>query len=181
MDWLATEFWKPKRDQEMGRPRKYSNKLALAVCARIEDGVGLRKICAEEGMPSVRTLYRWLESDTEFRALYARARKIQADVFADEIVAVAYAPLVGKKIRQTKDGTFQEVGDCVERSKLIVDALKWAASKLAPDKYGDKGTTTPPPWMNPQLHALVDALNAGPVDNVPVDSVSTDGASESGK
>jgi hypothetical protein len=45
----------------------------------------------------------------------------------------------GKKVRiSQKDGTTEEHGDMVDRSRLMMDARKWLASKLAPKKYGDK-------------------------------------------
>ena len=36
------------------------------------------------------------------------------------------------------DGTTEGHGDMVDRSRLMVNARKWPASKLAPKKYGDK-------------------------------------------
>ena len=37
-----------------------------------------------------------------------------------------------------KDGMAEEHGDQLDRSRLMVDARKWLASKLAPKKFGDK-------------------------------------------
>jgi hypothetical protein len=55
------------------------------------------------------------------------------------VVAIADTVREGKKIRlRQKDGTTEEHGDTVDRSRLMMDARKWLASKLAPKKYGDK-------------------------------------------
>ena len=45
----------------------------------------------------------------------------------------------GEKVRvSAKDGITEGHGDQVDRSRLMVDARKWLASKLAPKKFGDK-------------------------------------------
>lgn len=124
-----------------GRPTKYTEELIDKICERIATSSdGLHKICEDDGMPHAKTVFRWLtESDkTEFRDKYARAREIQADLLADEIIRIADESRIGRKTRETKDGTFTETGDMVERSRLMIDARKWKASKLAPKKYGDK-------------------------------------------
>jgi hypothetical protein len=46
--------------------------------------------------------------------------------------------LLLRKVKETKDGTFKEKGDMVDRSRLQIDARKWILSKLLPKKYGDK-------------------------------------------
>jgi hypothetical protein len=55
------------------------------------------------------------------------------------VVEIADTVREGKKVRiSQKDGTTEEHGDMVDRSRLMIDARKWLASKLAPKKYGDK-------------------------------------------
>ena len=100
-------------------------------------------------MPSIQTIFNWLHRKPSFFALYARAREIQAEVLADDIVATADAALIGNKTKQSKgkDGKIQAevfTGDNVERSKLMVDARKWVASKLLPKKFGDRSQFEPP-------------------------------------
>ena len=71
-------------------------------------------------MPDRVTIYRWLESNENFRNQYTRARAEQADYYAEQIVDEAFS---------SHDA---QIG------RLRVDALKWAASKMAPKKYGEK-------------------------------------------
>lgn len=106
----------------MGRPSKYSPKLADEICERIADGESLKSICNDEHMPNKATVFRWL-SDEAFRDKYERARDAQADALADEIVDIA-------------DGDGEESDP--QRDRLRVDARKWVAAKLKPKKYGDK-------------------------------------------
>ncbi len=61
-----------------------------------------------------------VEERPELRDQYVRARAKQADTFAEMILEEA---------RTAKDA---------QLGRLRMDALKWAASKIAPKKYGDK-------------------------------------------
>lgn len=95
-------------------------------------------ICADDGFPADRTVYRWLEAHEEFRQQYARAREVQADTLSDEILDISNTPVIGAKTKTGKDGVEVTEGDMIEHRRLQVDARKWLASKLAPKKYGDK-------------------------------------------
>ena len=110
--------------RKTGRPSKYSDELAEKICEKIANGRSLRSICAEDGMPPMKTIYRWLEANEEFRHQYARARDKQADYFAEEIIEIA--------------DSAEAESAAVSKAKLQIDARKWAASKIAPKKYGDK-------------------------------------------
>lgn len=91
-----------------------------SVFDRLAAGETLIEICACKGMPSQKTVYRLLEENAELRQKYAQARAKQADTFAEQIVAES---------RKAKDA---------QLGRLRMDALKWAASKIAPKKYGDR-------------------------------------------
>ena len=104
---------------KIGRPSGYSVDVADTICQEIMTGKSLRTICAQEDMPGASTVYSWLREHPEFQEAYARAREIQADVLADEIVEIADT----------------EPDAQVARNRI--DARKWLASKLRPKKYGD--------------------------------------------
>lgn len=110
--------------RKTGRPSKYSDEMAEKICEKIANGRSLRSICAEDGMPPMKTIYRWLEANEEFRHQYTRARDKQADYFAEEIIEIA--------------DSAEAESAAVAKAKLQIDARKWAASKIAPKKYGDK-------------------------------------------
>lgn len=107
----------------MARPSNYRPYIADEICNRIANGESLVSICRDGEMPNAATVYEWLKKQPEFADRYARARETQADVLADEIVAIAddYSP--------DRD---------VQRDKLRIDARKWYASKLKPKVYGDR-------------------------------------------
>lgn len=104
----------------MGRPSDFTPEIANAICERIAVGESLRAICAEESAPDKATVFRWLASNQAFRDQYTHAREMQAETYADEMVAIA---------DEAKDANL---------ARLQIDARKWKASKLAPKKYGDK-------------------------------------------
>ncbi len=112
-----------------GRPSDFTQDAADTICERLALGESLRAICSEDGMPRMPAVMRWLDKNEGFRNQYARAREIQAEYFFDEAIEIA-------------DETDADEAVKVSRAKLRVDTRKWAASKLAPKKYGDKTETT---------------------------------------
>lgn len=123
----------------MGEP-KFSDELFERICNRIATSAdGLQKICAENGLSSV-SFYSWISGDENLLNRYARARDIQADLLADQIIEIADDSSNDTKTIVNKAGEPIEVENIewTNRSKLRVEARKWIAAKLKPKKYGDK-------------------------------------------
>lgn len=107
----------------MAVPMEFSQSVADIICERLAGGESLRTICGVErdkALPSETTIYRWLRENEAFAQQYAVARESQGDAYADRAVEEALT------------ATDASIG------RLRMDALKWAAGKLAPKKYGDK-------------------------------------------
>jgi hypothetical protein len=109
-----------KEKNKGGRPTKYNSALADEICRRLSVGETLRKMVLDEHMPDASQVYRWLDSNEEFRNQYAQARVRQADYYAEMIIDESFG---------AHDASI---------GRLRMDALKWASSKIAPKKYGDK-------------------------------------------
>lgn len=107
----------------IGRPTIYTEDLANEICRLIMEGDSLRKICASGSMPNRSTVHEWLANNHDFADQYVRARELQGDTYADEIVEIA-------------DTATDK--DSAAAAKVRTDARKWVASKLKPKKYGDK-------------------------------------------
>ena len=123
----------------LGRPTLYSQELADLICNRLIAGESLRGICRDDAMPGTTAVMKWLGIYPDFAEQYARARELQADALADEIVLLSDESRIGRKVTEKADGTVETVtADMVERTRLQIDARKWFASKLAPKKYGDR-------------------------------------------
>ena len=116
----------PEPDQELpkqkkiGRPTIFTQDIADEICKRMANGETLRKIVLDEHMPVSSAIYRWLDTNQTFKEQYTQARIKQADYYAEMIVDEAFS---------SHDAAI---------GRLRMDALKWAASKIAPKKYGDK-------------------------------------------
>lgn len=110
----------------MGRPSTFKQETADDLCKWLRDGKSLRSYCEQEWKPAKWTVLRWLAENETFRAQYAQAREDQAEALADEIIDIA------------------DSADAPDRARVRIDARKWAASKLAPKKYGDKLEHTGP-------------------------------------
>ena len=124
-----------------GRPKKYQyddiKKIFNKVCNSLATGISLTKLCKQDDMPDISMICDWLNLYPEFSEQYARAREIQADYLASEILDIASeTEIVAKYNGEDVKLELTNVG--VQRNKLRVDANKWYASKLCSKKYGDK-------------------------------------------
>ncbi|MDB5732330.1 MAG: hypothetical protein JWQ03_2225 [Variovorax sp.] len=131
----------PKARKANGRPPLHTRELARDYCEHLMGGCTLREASAKAGMPSVATVLRWLHDDVGgFCAQYARAREVQAELDVDDTVRLADQVLHAVKRTVKGKGKTRQVeevfGDAVERSRLMVEARKWRAGKMAPKKYG---------------------------------------------
>jgi len=122
----------------MARPTSYTKAIGIKCCERIAEGANAEKMGKFKGLPSGRTVFRWLAHEgpqyDEFRQMYARAREMRADArfesmqtLADEIKAKTVAPDVGRVLMDIKK--FQIVKE--NRSKYG-DALTVQGNKDAP-------------------------------------------------
>lgn len=131
----------PSSVNKGGRPSIYTDNLADAICVRLMEGESLRSICRDDDMPSISTVMLWTLNDKDFATKYEHARKIQAEVWFDDIVDISATPLVGEKVTTStgeKSRTETVKGDNVERSRLMVHAKQWALGRMNPKRFGDK-------------------------------------------
>lgn len=87
-------------------------------------------------LPGMPLFLRWVEADEDLRNQYARAMEIRSEVLFDEILEISDEANADLDIGD--DGKLRVIGEAVQRSKLKIEARKWALSKMQPKKYGDK-------------------------------------------
>jgi hypothetical protein len=117
----------------------YSAEIGDRICAEMIDGKSLRSVCEMEGMPTKKTVMRWLRTHPEFKQNYDLAQRERAQVYAEDIVDIA--DNASNDWMETNDPDNQGYrfnGEHVQRSKLRLEARKWICSKLLPKLYGDK-------------------------------------------
>jgi hypothetical protein len=122
------------------KPVRYAPRIAEVILERIAGGESLRAVCGEAGMPSFQSWLRWVAEDRDgLRARYSVAIDMRAQFLVDELIEIADTVEIGERTKTRADGSKETLtGDIVERSKLRCDARKWAASRLAPKRYGDR-------------------------------------------
>jgi hypothetical protein len=126
-----------------GRLTEYTQDIAEKICKGISSGMSLRKVCADEEMPAPSTVCGWVLEDLNgFAEQYAKARRLQAELLADEIFDISDDSTNDYMLRQSKSGEEYETvnPEVIGRSRLRVDSRKWYLSKVLPKIYGEKVT-----------------------------------------
>ena len=95
------------------------NKIIESIC----NGVPVRQILKEDGMPTFSALLDWMQKDEELAKRYARAKQESADFDADNVNYIAELCLRDKVTPAA--------------ARVAIDAYKWSAGKKKPKKYGD--------------------------------------------
>jgi hypothetical protein len=107
----------------MARPTIYSEELEDRMLEEIASGRSVISLCREEKWtPNADTWYRWMYKIDGLSDRYTRAKAISSEFHADQILAIA---------DEADNQSFQV-------ARLQIDARKWVASKLVPNKYGEK-------------------------------------------
>ena len=90
----------------------------------LSNGTALRVLCREDGMPSWRTVYDWMNADEEFATRVAHARDLGFEALAEDILDIA-------------DNT-KAIGDHVQLSKMRIDTRLKLLACWSPKRYGTK-------------------------------------------
>jgi hypothetical protein len=105
---------------KQGRLSLYNDALASQICELIAEGKSFRAIAEMPGMPKSRTMFTWLREKEDFQQNYTRAKEEALEAAIEEIDYIA------------------NTEEDVNRARLKIDAIKWKASKLLANKYGEQ-------------------------------------------
>jgi hypothetical protein len=106
-------------DKATGRDITYLPDTARVVCARLEAGDGLHKICAEPGMPPVSTVRHWArDPDLPFGEMLQTAFETARSKWAEDILELS--------------DTSPENRDVIKKRQMQIDSRKWLLEKLDP-------------------------------------------------
>jgi hypothetical protein len=126
----------PNGTRSRARPTGYTDEIGTRIVEAMSEGATLLAICKGEDAPSRSTVYRWAEQYEDFREKLSRARNAQAHYYFERMIEVAHD--------DKQDIFYDNAGEPhidharIQRHRLIVDTLKFAAAKLLPKSYGDK-------------------------------------------
>jgi hypothetical protein len=113
----------------------YCPNKAKLIIEQLSDGIPLRVICRQEGMPAWRTVYDWIAKDENLSAHIARARDLGYDAIAEECIDIAdetsgdYTEMDGRMVYNAEH---------VQRSKLKIETRLKLLAKWNPKKYGER-------------------------------------------
>jgi len=122
---------------------KFTIELFDSICEEIATtDKGLATICKSKDV-STTAFYNWINEDELLVDKYARARELQAELLADQIIELSSRDRICEETTIYDDGKGNEQVttrrvDNHNRTRLEIDARKWKASKLAPKKFGEK-------------------------------------------
>lgn len=115
----------------MARPTKCTEQITSELCTRIADGESLRSICNDSHMPEKSTVLLWVVNDREVEGLdlkfsdqYHASREAAGYSHADEALSLRHELREGSLDPQT--------------AKVILDALKWGAERMAPKRHSSR-------------------------------------------
>ncbi len=139
---------------KLGRPTKYNDELAAEICARIEAGETLSRICdgqdsTGQDMPHRGTINDWAANLPHFASDLARARSRSGSALADnaqDIVDRLHDDQAGLNLVQVRVG---EV-----RAKLRLELAK----SYDRDQYGDKRQVSGEITVAHTVGGIIDAV-----------------------
>jgi hypothetical protein len=123
---------------------KYTVEIAREICRQLAEGVSLREICRQDGMPEWRTIYDWMVKDDAavaagggagLSASIARAREIGYDAIAEDCLRIADD--ASNDWMETEHGPRLNA-EHVQRSKLRIETRLKLLAKWNPKKYGER-------------------------------------------
>jgi len=138
---------------------EYNQSVAEEILNRMSDGETVKAILESDGMPSGHVWRTWLNGEnlapSSLPRAHARARQLQADGFAADIIALAdnvdeqshiAAQAAVDALPEDASATekrrayFYAKKRSVEGAKLSIDVRKWSAARMCPSRWGDKVT-----------------------------------------
>jgi len=124
----------------MGRKSQYTEEAAEQIIEMLSDGIPLREICRIDVMPAWRTVYDWMNANSDFAARIARAREMGEEAISQECLQIADTPVMGIKTVNKATGMETTEGDMIEHRKLQIETRLKLLAKWNPKKWGDKVT-----------------------------------------
>lgn len=103
----------------MNEPALIDEKLIMRVISRLPHEPTLKVILKDEGI-SAKRFFDYLLEHPRYDASFALAQSARAELLADEIIDIA------------------DTESDPQRARNRIDARKWVASKLKPNKFGDR-------------------------------------------
>lgn len=122
--------------RKIGDNTPYSEEVKDEMLERLARGESLRSICKLDHMPAKKTIIIDWRNHPVWGARYIAAREMQADSLADEVLDITQEAIKKLEAGTAKNGYDRYV-------KLRMEALKWSAEHLMPNKYFKPDNSAP--------------------------------------
>lgn len=99
---------------------RFDMAVVQTICLRIADGKSLRAVCKAADMPARENFLDWVAKKPEVRALYEQAIADREERYFEEVIEIA------------------DSGRDPAKTRVQVDARKWALACMNPKKYGTR-------------------------------------------
>lgn len=124
-----------KTNAKKGRPPEaVPEEIKEDILAWVADGKTLRDFCRLPDSPAWRTVYHWLEKDTEFLARFAHAREMGHDAIAEDTLALIDTR---PEMAISDSGARMDSAFVAWKKNQVEQRMKLLA-KWNPKKYGDR-------------------------------------------
>lgn len=109
----------------MARPSEYNYDLCVEICTEVAEGLNIKTVLkSRDEYPDFSTWCKWKREHDELSNLYTRSIQDKAES-VDEEIDFIYSEI--------KAGTIDPAA-----GRLLIDTLKWKASKYYPKMFGEK-------------------------------------------
>tara|TARA_A100000164_G_scaffold218176_1_gene193553 strand:- start:152 stop:616 length:465 start_codon:yes stop_codon:yes gene_type:complete len=123
------------KQSKLGRPSSKPNQVIVEeICDWIAHGKTLRSYCRLKGKPSWRTIYNWLDKDSDFSSRFTQVRMMGADAIAEEALELIDTPPVLTGSEESPKLDNAHVNWMRNRADLRLKLL----AKWFPQRYGDR-------------------------------------------
>ncbi len=137
---------------------KFDEKIALEILERLEKGETLTKICSDEHIPGISTVWYWTEKSPVFFDRYYKAHKIGRHVRTDDTLEIAAD--TSKDILPGVHGSQNGNSAAVQRAKLRIENIyKYNASTASNMRMRLKGRD-----YQSIANGIIEALISGEID-----------------
>lgn len=153
-------------------PSKMTPSCVEEIMERIARGESITSIGKESHLPAAHTIWQWIRKNENFARLYHEAKKLQMDMYAEDIINIADDSVGDIRMAYDKFGNkIPEVNfESVKRSELRVKARQWLMERLAPKKYNERNLSESGPDANsPSINATIKIMlpdNGRPIASI---------------
>ena len=114
---------------------EYTPELGEAICEQVMDGASLETIAVLPGMPSKRTILRWLAANKDFEQMFFLAKRAWVTDEEHALDAMTQEAIDWAKSADPKETAVSAV---VNAYNNRAQHIKWKMATLYRERYGEK-------------------------------------------